>query len=163
MIVDTPNPSRVALQIVALERDGTPKLDITSGTVRVYHVDAAGAEVVDLAATALVNISSSTWRYNWAPAALAAGQYIARYEITDGTSAFVAEEDLVVRDFALESTLVVTAADIALIRAIEAGTWVMAANQITFYDESMVEVARFNVLDEAGLPSMDDIFQRRRI
>ena len=162
MIVETPNPLRVSLQMLALEIDGTPKLDIVSGSVRVYHVG-PGGEVTDLPATPLVHISPSTWRYVWESPTLAPGQYVAHYEVTDGAVTYPLDEDLIVRDFALQSTLVASAADIALIRAIEAGSWVMAANQIIFYDEGGTEVARFNVFDEAGLPSMDDIFSRRRV
>lgn len=160
MICSRPDPAFVALQITALEADGTPKADVVSGTVRVYTVDALGAETEVLAATALGLGGGTTWRYVWEPLALAVGQYVCEYAITDGADTFVAQEDLVVQDGAQESTLLLVQADAALIRAVETGRWQIVANQMVFYDEQDVEILRFDLLNEAGLPSMSDVFQR---
>lgn len=124
MIWTTPNPTRVALQITALEASGEPKLDVVSGTVRVYHVTGAG-EVVDLAATPLARVGvTSTWRYAWVPASLAAAQYVIEYTLVDAGATYVSVEDLVVSDAAADALVAygaATAADVTTSEAVITG------------------------------------------
>jgi hypothetical protein len=54
--------------------------------------------------------------------------------------------------------------DMALLRSIEAGRWHMTGNQMIFYGEdNSTEVARFNLFDSGGQPSMTSVMQRVRV
>lgn len=148
MIVERPNPSQVVLQAITKNVDGTPKTALNSAQVRVYHVNAAGAEVEDLALVTLVQVgASNTWRYRWEPSTLVVGHYFAEYalEDTDGVS-FVDTEDVVVQDFALQ-------VDVDFIKQVEAGKWEITNNQMVFYNTSGAEVMRFNLFDINNLPT----------
>lgn len=47
---------------------------------------------------------------------------------------------------------------------IERGRWKIESNQMIFYKEdNATEVARFNLFDESGNPTMDSPFERRRV
>ena len=81
MIITSPNPPEIALQIVAQQLNGTPKLDIVSGTVRVYLLGSEG-ETELLSSTPLTG-TDSIWRYVWEPEALAIGSYIIEYTLID--------------------------------------------------------------------------------
>jgi hypothetical protein len=97
MIFTYVDAALVPLQIVAQNADGTSKLDVVSGTVRVYSINGAGAEVIKLAAAPLVS-ASPIWRYAWAPATLAEGAYIVEYTMTDASQTYApVTEDLTVR------------------------------------------------------------------
>ena len=53
---------------------------------------------------------------------------------------------------------------IELLRDITAGRWKMVSNQMIFYrEDNVTEVARFNLFDDAGAPSMDAVFERVKI
>jgi hypothetical protein len=150
----------VTLQVYALNPDGSQKLNVTGGTVRVYWMN-AGSEQVVLAPTALVNISNNLWRYNWAPASLPVREYVAEYTLTDGTKTTRISEDLVVRDIATETRLIATQADIEIIKKVETGRWKIVSNQMIFYDDDGVTpLLTFNLFDQVGLPSMDSVFER---
>lgn len=44
------------------------------------------------------------------------------------------------------------------------GRWKIIANQMIFYkDDNATELVRFNLFDELGVPSMDAIFERRKV
>ncbi|RLC88628.1 MAG: hypothetical protein DRJ03_01780 [Chloroflexi bacterium] len=148
MIVERPNPSQVVLQAVTKNLDGTPKTSLTLAAARVYHVNAAGADVEDLGSTSLAQVgTSSTWRYRWTPAALPVGHYFVEYALVDSDGvSFVDVEDMVVQDFALQ-------ADVALIKAVESGKWEISNNQMVFYDTSGAEILRFNLFDINGDPT----------
>jgi hypothetical protein len=155
MILLRPDPVDVALQILATGLDGAPKLDVVSGTVRVYRVTGAG-EVEVFPVTALANVAgTSTWRLLWASATLAVGQYVAEYKLLDvyGQECVV-PEDIVVHDLALQ-------ADLALVRQVETGRWRVVANQMIFYgDDGLTPILTFNLKNEAGIPAMDEVFER---
>ena len=158
MLIDMPDPSQVALQVVAQDSNGTPKSNVVSASVRVYHI-VGGVEVDVLGATALTQVgTSSTWRYVWEPVSLGSGQYVVEYSLSDDLGAtFVGVEDLAIRDFAKQE-------DLEFIRAVESGRWKIVGNQMIFYDEDGVaELMRFNLFDEAGFPTMGNVFERVRV
>jgi hypothetical protein len=160
MILIDRNAPVVLLQAYALQPDGQPKLDVVGGTVRVYHV-VGGVEVVDLTATALGHPHTNVWRLAWAPGALLVAEYVAEFVLTDAdgvTTRF--GEDVIVKDYAQQSTLLLVGADVALIKQVETGRWKIAANQMIFYDESDVEILRFDLRNDAGLPDMANVFER---
>jgi hypothetical protein len=155
MILLRPDPVDVALQILATGLDGAPKLDVVSGTVRVYRVTGAG-EVEVFPVTALANVAgTSTWRLLWTSATLVVGQYVAEYRLVDlyGQEC-VAQEDIVVHDLALQ-------ADLALVRQVETGRWRIVANQMIFFgDDGITPILTFNLKNESGIPAMDEVFER---
>jgi len=54
--------------------------------------------------------------------------------------------------------------DISLIKDFTTGRWRMMDNQMIFYkDDNITEVGRFDLLDGKGQPSMDSVFERRKI
>jgi len=86
MIIEKINPSQISLAITLQNYDGSAKTNISSATVRVYHI-ATGSEVDDLSAQSLVQVgSTNVWRYIWTPGTLAANSYVAEYSITDSDS-----------------------------------------------------------------------------
>lgn len=47
---------------------------------------------------------------------------------------------------------------------IECGRWKIVSNQMIFYKEdNLTEVARFNLFDSTGAPSMDAVFERQKV
>ena len=162
MIIDTPDPSQVVLEAVARNPDGTAKTDVVSGTVRVYHMVGA-VETEVLASTALVQVgSSATWRFLWSPTSLAAGNYVAEYELTDSEALVGLDiEDVVIEDFAQQSTLVLVQTDVTLIRKIETGRWKIVGDQMIFYDDDeATPILTFDLKDSIGQPTMADVFER---
>jgi hypothetical protein len=86
---------------------------------------------------------------------LAVGQYVAEYRLTDilGQTCVV-QEDVAVHDLALQ-------ADLALVRKVETGRWKIVANTMVFYeDDGITPLLVFNLKNEAGLPAMDEVFER---
>ena len=162
MILYLPNPSEVALQVYALKADGSEKLNVASGTVRVYQI-VGGSESTILAATPLAQVGATNkWRYVWNPGSLAAGEYVAEYIITDA-DALTAKipEDIIVKDIAKQSTLLLVQADVDIIKKVETGRWKIVANQMLFYDDDGTTVLlTFDLKDDAGFPSMDRVFER---
>jgi predicted deacetylase len=54
--------------------------------------------------------------------------------------------------------------DVAFIRDFTAGRWKMSNNQMIFYKEdNLTEIARFNLFDDGGNPSMESVFERKKI
>ncbi len=143
------NPATVSLQIIAQRQDGTSNTSITSGTVRVYHLSALGAEVVDLAPAALVGTAAPIWRYVWAPASLADGHYIAEYTlIAGGTTYAPITEEIDVRaatdvSAALSSYDAATGTDVSA---------VPAATAALVPDASAIETAAGSALSTADIP-----------
>jgi len=91
----------------------------------------------------------------WASATLAVGQYVAEYKLLDvyGQECVV-PEDIVVHDLALQ-------ADLAIVRKVETGRWRVVANQMIFYDDDgITPILTFNLKNEAGIPAMDEVFER---
>lgn len=44
------------------------------------------------------------------------------------------------------------------------GRWKIVANQMIFYqDDNATEVVRFNLFDDLGNPTMDQVFERRKV
>jgi len=166
MILIGINDAEVTLQAYALEADGAEKLDITAAYVRVYYVD-IGSEVEVLASTAMAQVGATNlWRYNWVPATLPVREYVAEYTLTDSfgvVSKF--GEDIVVRDLAdlaKQPTLLLVQADLELVKKVETGRWKIEANQMTFYDDDGVTpLLVFDLFDQSGLPSMENVFERR--
>ena len=162
VIIFTPDPSQVLLQVVARNLDGSPKTSLTSADVRVYHMD-AGAETEDLATTALSQVgATSVWRYRWLPISLSVDHYVIEYTLIDSDGIeWIGTEDLIVEDIAQEATLVAAAADVELIKKIEVGRWKIVGNQMIFYDENEVTpLLTFDLKDAAGSPTMSDVFER---
>ena len=160
MILFDLNESEVTLQVYALKPDGSQKLDVTSGNVKVYYMS-GGSEQIVLAVTPLVNPANNIWRYNWTPGALPAREYVVEYVLTDGVRTTRVAEDLIVRDIATESRLVATQADVEIIRKLTTGRWEITGNQMIFYDDDgSTPFMIFNLYDQAGLPSMECIFER---
>lgn len=53
---------------------------------------------------------------------------------------------------------------IAQLYDISFGRWHIVGNQMVFYKEdNITEVARFNLFDDVGAPSMDAVFQRTKV
>ena len=53
---------------------------------------------------------------------------------------------------------------IAQLYDIQFGRWHIVGNQMIFYkDDNLTEVARFNLFDDTGSPSMDAVFQRTKV
>jgi len=149
-----PNPPKVTLQVQAQNPDGSPKLSLFSATVRVYHLVGA-VEVADLPSVPLVQVgSSSTWRYIWSPDALPVGNYFVEYSLVDADGVrFVGVENIDVFDVAKQ-------VDVSLIKQIESGRWRMANNQLKFYDARGNVILTFNLLDNNGRPTMENIYER---
>lgn len=54
--------------------------------------------------------------------------------------------------------------DLEFVRHIEGGRWRIIGNQMIFYeDDNTTEVARFNLFDQSGSPSMVNVFERQRV
>jgi hypothetical protein len=54
--------------------------------------------------------------------------------------------------------------DISVIRDFTAGRWKMQNNQMVFYKEDNVtEIARYQLLNDSGNPSMESVFERRKV
>lgn len=162
MIIDTPDPSQVILEALARNQDGTAKTDVSSGVVRVYHMVGA-VETEVLSSVALLQVgASSTWRYRWTPTSLASGNYVVEYELTDSDGLVgISVEDLVVEDFAQQSTLLLMQADLTLVRKIETGRWKIVGDQMIFYDDDeATPLITFDLKDSIGQPTMADVFER---
>lgn len=156
MIILRPNPSQVILQTLAQNLDGTPKTSLSSADVRVYHIDATGTEIEDLASTTLTQVgSTNTWRYRWQPGSLSVNRYQAEYTLIDNDGAeMVGCEELVVEDFAIQ-------ADLLIVKQIESGRWKIVNNQMVFYeDDGVTPLLTCNLYNSAGLPAMEDIYER---
>lgn len=150
------NASQVVLQIAAQNLDGTPKLNVVSALVRVFRIDGSGAEIEVLSSTALVRIGSThVWRYKWNPSSLPVNDYFVEYTLVDSdTLQFIGFEDLTVRDIAVQT-------DLLVLKQVETGRWKIVANQMIFYDnDGVTPILIFNLKDEAGLPTMNDVFER---
>ncbi len=64
----------------------------------------------------------------------------------------------------MEAELAQLQADIDFIKEIEGGRWKLLNNQMIFYeDDNVTEVARFNLFDENGLPTMSNVMERVRV
>lgn len=158
MLIDTVNPAQVVLQVQAQNLDGTPKTDLASATVRVYHMN-GGTEVIDLGVTPLIQVGgTNTWRYVWTPVLLPVGHYFAEYTLVDLDGAsFVAAEDIDIRDIARQ-------ADLAFVRQIEQGRWRIVNEQMIFYEEDdTTPLLIFDLKDINGLPSNISIFERKPV
>jgi hypothetical protein len=171
------NPPHITLQITFQRFDGTPKLDVTVATVRVFHVTSGGSEVVDLAVTPLVQVgASSAWRYVWvAPALSQAGGYIVEYTASDADVSDVRfVEDLFIVDDTVEDQTV-----LAKLNQIEAKMDDVQANSddikdahlgrqkldatdntFTLYRENGDVLKVFDIKDDTGAPSVQPIFER---
>jgi hypothetical protein len=150
-----PNPTQIVLQVLAVDLDGTPKLDVVAAAVRVYHV-AGGVETEDLVLTDLVQVgASSVWRYVWVPPMLGVNQYVAEYQLIDANDVTcLVTEDVMVHDLALQ-------ADLALIRQVETGRWRIIGDQMIFYGtDDVTPILTFDLKDQAGLPTMENVFER---
>lgn len=156
-MVKLQNVSQVDLQVVAQELDGTPKTDISTAFVRVYHI-VSGVETDVLASTPLVQVgTSNTFRYTWVTT-MAVGTYFAEYSLTDVFSRQnITVEDVDILDLAIK-------ADIDTIRIMESGRWRILNNQMVFYaEDGSTPFMTFDLYDEHGLPSSIDVSERRRV
>lgn len=53
--------------------------------------------------------------------------------------------------------------DLAFIKAIESGEWKIENNQMIFFDTSDQEIARFNLFNVIGIPTNDDVYNRKPV
>lgn len=163
MLMVRPDPVSISLSILAQKPDGTAKTDIVSGSVRVYHVTDAGAEVEDLTATPLVQVgTTSVWRYLWEPASLSEGSYIVEYTLTDALALVgLATEDLNVSDYATQGAQAVMAGKVHAIYKIELGHWKIVDNQMIYYElDGSTPYLIYDLFDASGNPSMTKVFER---
>jgi hypothetical protein len=164
MLFALPNPAKVPLQIVAQQLDGSPKLDIVSGTARVIYLNPGPVpiEVEVLPPTALVG-AGATWRYVWEPIALAEGQYFVEYFLIDAIGlTSINTEDLVVSALATQVALGLVATDVTLIRKATLNGWKIVADQMIYYDDDgSTPLIIYNLYNELGLPSMTKVYERR--
>lgn len=153
MIIVKTDPAQIVLEIEMQNFDGSAKTDISSATVRVYHIS-GGSEVDDLAEVSLVQVGSTNkWRYDWQPSNLSAGYYIAEYDVTDddGINALF-REDIIV-GYLYD--------DIEILKKIETGRWKIVNNQMVFYDEDgETPLLTFNLLDDNSNPTMVKPYER---
>jgi hypothetical protein len=64
----------------------------------------------------------------------------------------------------MESAVMTVQDDIIFLRGITAGRWHIKDHQMIFYGEDNVtEIARYNLLDDMGQPSMEAVFDRVRV
>lgn len=155
MLLETLNPAQIVLQVQAQNPDGTPKIELATATVRVYHI-VSGAEVTVYGPRPLLHVpNTNIWRVVWTPGTLAEDTYFAEYTLVDLAGAkFVAAEEIIVRDIARQT-------DVAFIRQIEQGRWKIANNKMYFYDnDNVTPLLVFDLKDLNGLPSMINVFER---
>jgi hypothetical protein len=51
-----------------------------------------------------------------------------------------------------------------LLHGIEGGRWKLESNQMLFYrEDNLTEIARFNLFDSAGNPTMENVYERQRV
>jgi hypothetical protein len=51
-----------------------------------------------------------------------------------------------------------------LVFNVEAGRWKLESNQMIFYeDDNLTEIARFDLFDSGGSPTMENVYERRRV
>jgi hypothetical protein len=63
---------------------------------------------------------------------------------------------------AVSGVVTASALSVEIIRKVETGRWKMVGNQMVFYeDDGSTPLLTFDLFDEAGLPAMDDVFERR--
>jgi hypothetical protein len=154
MLYLAPDPAQVVLQAYAITPAGAAKLDVASGTVRVYSV-VAGSEVDALAAQALVNVATNKWRYIWAPGSLAIGDYVAEFILIDGTPVTTRiSEDVLVRNVEADCDAALVAYDAAT------GTDVSALNDLSSADAQAAAAAALTAYDAAtgtDVSSLNDL------
>jgi len=167
MILDL-NEDTVLLAMYALNPDGSNKTNVVSASVRVYYVD-GGGDVDLLSSTSLSRVgSTNVWRYEWEPVSLPVGEYVAEYtSLDDDGVQIVASEDIVVRDMAtqtsvgaVEAAVSIMASDVETIKAVETGRWKIENNQMVFYDDGGSPLLTFNLFDDSGAGSMENVFER---
>lgn len=171
------NPALIPLQVTYQDFEGRPKLDILTVSVRVYHVTAGGAEVNDLAPTALVRIgASSTWRYNWvSPPLTTPGAYVAEYKAADPDIAERVDiEDITIFDqlevdqlvlaklTALDAKLTAVGDDVGTVIDSELGRWFLntADNTLTLFRLNGSVLKVYDLKNDLGLPDTTDVFDR---
>lgn len=158
MILERPNPAQLVLQVTAQNPDGSSKTSLLEAEVRVYHVNGAGNEVIDLTSTSLSQVvGTSTWRYIWSAPTLPIGQYFVEYSLVDTDhTEFVGTEDLAIQDFALQ-------ADVTLFKKLAQGRWKIdeVTSTMTFYDDDgTTPLLSFALKDINGLPASVNVFER---
>lgn len=162
----------MVLQITALTLEGRHKLDVLSGTVRVFNI-VAGSEVNLLAPTSLSNIvvpsPTGVWRYIWTnPPLPSAGQYIIEYVLTDADGVMgIATEDLFVEDDLVEDATVLsrlTNMEASMGTLLDVG---LGRQRLQTVDQTWrlfrrdgTPLVTFDTKDDLGNPSAQDIFER---
>jgi len=73
-------------------------------------------------------------------------------------------QGVMVIEEAIDVTVQAIKNDVDFIKNIEGGKWKIINDQMIFYaSDNETEVARFNLFDEAGNPSMINVFSRERV
>jgi hypothetical protein len=71
---------------------------------------------------------------------------------------------LIAGGVALEGSVQSIKTDVKFIKSIEGGRWRIVDNQMIFCeDDNITEVARFDLKDSAGQPTMQNVFERERV
>lgn len=158
MLIVLVNSSSVTLEASVLGLDGSPKQNVASGTVRVFHL-VSGSEVIDLAATALVRVgTTNVWRYVWIPGDLPVGNYIAEFQMTDTDGATGTS----VEDVAVQDPSGVPAQILQLLRKVETNRWKLFPpnNWVLYDDNQTTPLLQFRTFDQDANPSIEDVFER---
>jgi hypothetical protein len=149
------NPDVLPLEAVAQALDGSARLDVADGTVRVYGVG-PGGEVEVLPWTPLVQVvGTERWRYAWStPPLTHPGMLTAEYRLVDdGGLVGTAMEDILVVDESKLDTIIDAAIGRQTLDAIN-NTW-------TIYRRDGTVLRVFDVKNDLGNPSVEDIFDRQ--
>lgn len=148
------NTSEIILQTLPRNHDGSVKTNIVSAFVRVFHI-VSGSSVNVLASTVLVN-DGDYWRYIWTSPSLSAGDYYIEFTITDDDEIVgKSVENLQVVNFVSEET--------TRILEFTEGNWQIIGDQMLFYSRSAELLARYDLKDSLGNPSMENVFQRVKV
>lgn len=151
------NPSKVDLEVIWRTYEGAPKLDVVSGTVTVYHRDAAGDRVVDLAPAPLIrDLGTSVWRYVWAiPPLTEAGLYTVLYTAVDvdGAQGITKEELTVQAGEGNTETLLDAFLGEQKLDAVQ--------KKLTLYKRDGGLLVEFDTFDDVGDPASEDVYERR--
>lgn len=157
MPITTPtNPASITLEVTWQNFEGAEKMDVVSSTVTVFHRDAAGLRVVDLAATSLVqDAGTSTWKLAWvSPPLPVAGNYVVEYRGTDADGAVgVQREDL---------TVVALAAQVDEVLDCLLGRQKLDAttNRWIIFRRNGTILKQFDLKNDVGSPTHEDVFDR---
>lgn len=140
-----------------LDPGGSPITGLTSGSFGKKLYDSSGTEVSGTIPVTITELGSGNYRASFIPDSVG-HWYLVINHPTHFPSGKAGSFQVFVEDF---DTL---GADLEFIKQIEGGRWRIINNQMIFYeDDNTTEVARFNLFDQGGSPSMVNVFERQRL